>query len=110
MQQAAAKPGVTDVGAQLPALKEQTEPLLPSGKHSSPVTGYVPAGVLGQKDDIEQVREGLSGIVRSGYECLEERERLRVVMFIMGLHDVSRDNVGPASLQSCAVALSVQWL
>lgn len=73
-QQAAAKPGVTDVGAQLPALKEQTEPLLPSGKHSSPVTGYVPAGVLGKQGDIEQVREGLPGIVRSALKCLG-RER-----------------------------------
>ena len=74
LRQTAAKPGVTDVGAQLPALKEQTEPLLPSGKHSSPVTGYVPAGVLGKKDDIEQVREGLPGSVRSAYKCLGERE------------------------------------
>lgn len=64
---------MTDVGAQLPALKEQTEPLLPSGKHSSPVTGYVPAGVLGKTGEIEQVRGGLSGIVRSAYKCLEER-------------------------------------
>ena len=75
LQQAAAKPGVTDVGAQLPALKEQTEPLLPSGKHSSPVTGYVPTGILGKTDNIEQVREGLGlCAVRTS---ASKRERLR---------------------------------
>ena len=45
--QAAAKPTVTDVGAGS-SLKEQTEPLLPSGKKSSPATGHVPDSVLGQ--------------------------------------------------------------
>ena len=45
--QAAAKPNVTDVGAGA-SLKEQTEPLLPSGKKSSPATGHVPDSVLGQ--------------------------------------------------------------
>ena len=56
--QAAAKPSVTDVGAGA-SLKEQTEPLLPSGKKSSPATGYVPESVLGKNEPFatpEQVR------------------------------------------------------
>ncbi|KAK9843656.1 hypothetical protein WJX81_001260 [Elliptochloris bilobata] len=45
---AVAKPKVTDVGAD-PMLREQTQPLLPSGKKSSPVTGHVPNSLLGGK-------------------------------------------------------------
>lgn len=56
--QGASKPPMTDVGAAPPQHKEQQEPLLPSGKRSSPATGFVPDSVLGASSAKDQTRAG----------------------------------------------------
>jgi len=56
--QGASKPPMTDVGAAPPQHKEQQEPLLPSGKRSSPATGFVPDSVLGASSAKDQPRAG----------------------------------------------------
>lgn len=47
------------------SLKEQTEPLLPSGKKSSPATGHVPDSVLGQGQGQGQGQGGKSLLDKS---------------------------------------------